>query len=162
MERRLAEIHIIRARRSALHLFAFTSSVFPSEWNKSYIEEIVPELLEFAFHARRVNQLCELDKFQFPRIDKFLVTFDSGPDEWETRYQNALNRVLHARKFVFGNAQADHRKIFLKAEDNLSPLYVRIETDQREFASVSLYGFVDCFLSAVIPEIKKRFPDFQF
>jgi hypothetical protein len=163
VERRLAEIHIERARSKALRLFAFSGSVYPAEWGGPYIELIVPDLFEFAFHARRINQICGLEKFTFPDINKLLVKISEGdPGDWETNYQYALNRLVHAKTFKFGNAHADHRRLFLKSEANLIPLYVRIETDQREIASISIYGLIDCFLSFVIPEIKRLFPEFRF
>lgn len=163
IEQRLSELHLQSARTRAMRIFAFTSAVFPGEWAHAYTEDVVTDLLEFAFHARRVNQLCGLDKQVFPSIKRLLVALSEGdPGDWEERYQDALNRLVHVKTFVFGNCHADHRVVFAAAESNLMPLYVRVETDIRQMATISLYGLIDCFLNSVIPEIRKRFPDWKF
>lgn len=162
IERRLAEIHIIAAREKALRIFSYASTVYPGEWGKQYQEIIILDLQEFAYHARRINQLCDLERYQFPDVDRLLVKItESDPGDWEKNYKYALNRIAHIKKFVFGSAHADHRITFQNS-DNLMPLYVKIETDNHDFATISIFGIVDCFLSAVIPEIVRKFPEFQF
>jgi hypothetical protein len=163
VERRLAELHIIAARERALRLFAFASTVYPKEWDKPFVELAIIDLLEFAYHARRVNQLCDIDCTHFPSASRLLVKIsEDDPGDWEDSYHSALNRILHAKTFVFGSAHSDHRKIFLASEANLVPLYVKISTDKLETATISLFGIAECFLTSAILEIKKKYPDFQF
>ena len=163
VERRLAEMHIEAARSKALRVFAFSGAVFPGEWNSIYTEEVVKDLLEFGFHARRVTQIAALDDHQFPSIHRLLVQLSEGdPGDWVENYHWALNRLMHVRSLILGHCHADHRKTFLASKANLIPSYVRIETDQREMATISLYGLVDCFLASVIPEIRVRHPDWRF
>jgi hypothetical protein len=163
IDRRLVELHVMAARSRALKIFAFASTVYPQEWQGPFVEEIVMDLFEFGFHARRVNELCELGDVEYPPVDRFLVQF-SVPINGilETDYRSALNRLVHARRFIFGNAHADHRQIFTASCANLTPTYVRITTDRREDASISLYGVADCFLSTAIPAIRERHPSMTF
>jgi len=123
MERRLAEIHIVRARSLAFRLSAFCGAVYPGEWGPPYVEQIVPDLLEFAFHARRVDQLCGVKDFALPSINVFQVKISQGgPDNWQYDYRSALDRLVHIKSFKFGSAHADHRPIYTKAESNLIPV----------------------------------------
>lgn len=66
---KLTEIHVQEARRYALRLFAYVSTVFPSEWSQAWNEIITPDLLEFAFHARKVNEFCKLREETFEPIN---------------------------------------------------------------------------------------------
>lgn len=160
---RLTEIHIKQARSKALHLFAFTSTVFPGEWTPVWGELVTPYLLEFGFHARKVNEFCNLGGETFPPIDSKLVKISEGdPGNWQPNYHYALNALMHMQSLVLGYAHADHRKIFLKSKANLSALYVKISTDQYPEVTISVYGLVDCFLSHVIPKIRQIYPEIRF
>jgi hypothetical protein len=66
----------------------------------------------------------------------------------ETNYRYALNALVHTAQFVFGNAVADHRRIFTQSEENLTPLYVKIKTDKDKETSISIFGVINCFLTA--------------
>ena len=161
--RRIAELHIIRARDEAIKIFAFAGAVYPIEWQKNYTEHIISHVFDFAFHARRVNHLCDLRKVDFGSINVHIVKISEGdPGDWEHDYHEALNRLAHACEFIFGNAHADHRKIFTNSKANLMPLYLKVGTDYKKTASISLFGLVECFLFRVIPEIKTRFPKYEF
>jgi hypothetical protein len=161
--RRIGELHLHSARVRALRVFAFAGAVFPGEWKDTYVETVTQDLLEFAYHARRVNQICSIDTAHLPPIDVTPVTLSEGnPGNWMKRYDWALDRLMHAREFVFGNAHADHRPIFTAAKSNLIPLYVRVTTDRRAEETISLFGLVDCFLNHVIPQVRERFPEWRF
>lgn len=160
--RRIGELHLNAARTRALRIFAFTGAVFPGEWENPYVETITQDLLEFAFHARRVNQICSVDIASLPSINVTIVNISqAGPIQWVERYDWALNRLMHAEEFVFGNCHADHRPIFTDSMSNLMPLYVRVSTDERSEETISLFGMVQCFLVGVIPQIQQRFPDWR-
>lgn len=160
---RLVEIHIAQARSRALRLFAFTSAVFPGEWSNQWIETIVPDLVEFAFHARKVNEFCGLMNHPFPSINVKLVSISSGdPGDWETSYRNALNALMHMRSFVVGNTHSDHRRIFLASEANLITLYIRVSTDKFPATTISIFGLVNCFLNEVLPQVRMKYPSFAF
>ncbi|AQT59009.1 hypothetical protein [Cellvibrio sp. PSBB023] len=161
---RLTEIHLIKAREKALRLFACTSSVIPGEWSSVWNEMIVPDLLEFAFHARKVNEFCKLMNSTFPSIDVKLVTITSGdPGMWESNYIHALNAVMHMQGFSIGQAHADHRKIFINYEANLITTYIKVSTDKfPEEKTISIYGLVECFLFYVIPKVKDKNPNLRF
>ncbi len=73
ISKRLTEIHIEQARSRAFRLVAFTGSVFPGEWSDCWNEVIVPGLLDFGFHARKVSELCGLMDDEFPSINKKVV-----------------------------------------------------------------------------------------
>ena len=146
-------------------MFAFASSVYPEEWQGIYIDTFAMDLFEFAFHARRINQILAFDDFVFPSITKHLVVLSEGdPGNWEDNYQFALNRLAHARKFVFGNAHADHRKTFTESAANLTPIYVKIETDKVKngMKPIALYGLLDCFLSVVLEKVRADYPAIKF
>ncbi|WP_353163422.1 hypothetical protein [Salinisphaera shabanensis] len=155
--RRLTEIHITQARSKALHLFAFTSTVLPSEWTPVWNELVLPYLVEFGFHARKVNEFCGFGDEVFPPIDSMLVKITEGdPGDWQHCYQYALNALMHANSLVLGYAHADHRQIFKNSKANINILYVQATTDRFPKVSISVYGLVDCFLNQVIPKIKKE------
>lgn len=160
---KLVEIHITEARQRALRLFAFVSTVFPAEWRATWNELIAPDLLEFAFHARKVNDLCGLKGDSFPNVDSLMVRIsENDPGQWEKNYEYALNAFVHMRSFKIGHAHADHRMIFGKSEANLQATYVKIETDQFAEKAISISGIVFCFLDSVIPIIKSKYPEVRF
>jgi hypothetical protein len=157
--RRLTEIHIEQARSRALRLVAFTGAVFPGEWRHSWSEVIVPDLLEFGFHARKVNEFCGLMDENFPSINKKIVQISEGdPGNWEESYRNALNALMHMKSFVMGHAHADHRKIFTQAESNLITTYIKVETDKFPQVTISIFGLAECFLNCVIPKAREKDP----
>ena len=161
--KKLAEIHISESRKYALRLFAFTSAVFPSEWSDVWNEIITTDLLEFAFHARKVNDLCELQKELFPSIDNLIVKIsENDPGNWEKNYQFALNAFIHINSFTIGHVHADHRLIFEKSQANLQATYVKIKTDKYPEKTISICGLVYCFLNNVIPALKSKFPELRF
>ena len=162
--RRLIEIHITQARLRALRLFAYTSAVFPTEWSDTWSELIVPDLLEFGFHARKVNEFCNLMDYEFPSINqKLVVISESDPGNWEDNYQHALNALLHMNSFTIGNAHADHRKIFTESGANLITTYIKVSTHMfPDVKTISIYGLVGCFLNHVIPAVKSAHPELAF
>ena len=161
--RRLTEIHIEQARLRALRLVAFTGSVFPGEWSNNWNELIVPDLLEFGFHARKVNELCGLLGESFPSINKRVVQISTNdPENWEESYRNALNALMHMQSFVIGHVHADHRQIYLKAEANLIATYVKIQTDRFSEVTISIYGLADCFLNYVIARAREKDSSLRF
>jgi hypothetical protein len=160
---RLAEIHIQQARLRALRLVAFTGSVFPGEWSVQWNEAIVPDLLEFGFHARKVNEFCGLIEEAFLPIDTKVVKISEGdPGNWEKSYRSALNALMHMKTFTIGHAHADHRRIFLAAESNLIATYIKVSTDKFPEVTISIFGLVDCFLNQVIPRIRQSQPHLRF
>jgi hypothetical protein len=164
VERRLMELHIVRARERALRVFTFSSSVFPQEWGPQALEAVIMDLFELAFHTRRIFECCSINDENFRPIDRFLVNF-SVPISYpvETRFRSALNGLTHARKFTFGWTHADHRRNFLASEANLMPTYVVLNTDHdKTDRAVSLFGLADAFLTDMILAIKRDFPEFQF
>lgn len=161
--KRLTEIHLEQARARALRLVAFTGSVFPGEWGNSWNEVIVPDLLEFGFHARKVNEFCGLMEETFPSINKKVVQISEGdPRGWEESYRHALNALMHMKSFVMGHAHADHRRVFLHAESNLMTTYIKIETDKFPQVTISIFGLAECFLSYVIPKALEKDPSLKF
>ena len=160
---RLTEIHIEQARLRALRLVAFTGSVFPGEWSDQWNEVIVPDLLEFGFHARKVNELCELMNESFRPIDTKVVVISEGdPGSWEKSYRHALNALMHMQTFVIGHAHADHRRIYLAAKANLIATYINVRTDKFPEVTISIFGLVECFLNQVIPRIREKHPQLRF
>lgn len=161
--RRIGEIHIQTARTKALRVFAFAGAVYPGEWSNVYVEEVTRELLDFAFHARRVSQVCSIDVGKLSCITALpFVISQNDPGDWVDRYDDALNRLMHAEEFIFGNCHSDHRILFTNAESNLVPLYVKVATDWRSVGSISLFGLTTCFLNEVIPLVRAKFPDWRF
>ncbi len=156
----LALLHIGAARAKALRIFSFASTVYPGEWAGAFVEMVSQELVEFAFHARRVNNLFGFDHHVFQSIQKFHVQFDGGPELWEDRYQAALNRLLHATHFVFGSAHADHRVIFTNAQSNIMPFYAKVASSHlKEPAAISLVGISLCYLDEVLTLVKNARPN---
>jgi len=160
---RLAEIHIEQARLRAMRLVAFTGSVFPGEWSPQWNEMIVPDLLEFGFHARKVSEFCGLLEEEFPSVATKIVKISEGdPGLWENSYRKALNALMHMQTFVIGHAHADHRKIFLNASSNLIATYIRVSTDKYPEVTISIFGITECFLNHVIPRIREKHPCLRF
>ncbi|MFM1665350.1 hypothetical protein [Aeromonas salmonicida] len=160
---RLAEIHISEARKHALQLFAFTGSVFPSEWSSPWNEVITNSLIEFSFHARKVNELCDFRKDNFNNINNLIVSISSNnPGNWETDYHNALNAFMHIKSYVIGNVQVMHRIIFPRSSACLQSTYVIISTDRHAEKTISICGLVFCFLNEVIPKIKEKHQEIKF
>ena len=160
---RLAEIHIVQARLRALRLVAFTGAVFPGEWSNQWNEAIVPDLLEFGFHARKVNEFCDLMDESFRPIDTKIVSLSEGdPGNWEQSYRNALNALMHMKTFTIGHSHADHRRIFLAAESNLIATYIKVSTDRFPEVTISIFGLVDCFLNQVITRVREKQPQLRF
>lgn len=160
---KLAEIHVQQARKYALRLFAYTSTVFPSEWDQTWNELITPDLLEFAFHARKVNEFCDLRDEAFPDINSLIVKISSNePGNWETNYHYALNAFVHVNSFVLGHSHADHRRIFEKSQANLQATYVKIGTDKFPEKTISIIGLVSCYLQNVIPLVRSKYPHLKF
>lgn len=160
---RLTEIHIVQARLRALRLVAFTGAVFPGEWGAQWNEAIVPDLLEFGFHARKVNEFCGLMDEDFGSIDVKIVNISAGdPGNWESNYRNALNALMHMQTFSIGHAHADHRRIFLASEANLIATYIKVSTDRYPEVTISLFGLVDCFLNRVLHKVRERHPRLRF
>ena len=159
----LTEMHIKMARSRALRLVAFSGSVFPGEWGASWNEVIVPDLLEFGLHARKVNEFCGLMDENFSSINKKVVQISEGdPGGWEDSYRNALNALMHMKSFVIGHAHADHRRIFLQSESNLIATYIKVETDKYPEITVSIFGLAECFLNQVISKVKDKHPNLRF
>lgn len=160
---KLVEIHISEAKKHALQLFAFTSAVFPAEWSSSWNEVVTFSLLEFSFHARKVNELCEFKNEAFPSINQLMVKIsENDPGNWETNYHFALNAFIHIKSFIIGQAHADHRVIFPSSSANLQTTYVKIETDKHPEKTISICGLVFCFLNHVIPLLRSKYPDLKF
>jgi hypothetical protein len=160
---RLIEIHIVQARLRALRLVAFTGAVFPGEWGEQWNEVIVPDLLEFGFHARKVNEFCGFMNVDFGSIDVKVVKFSEGdPGGWEMNYRQALNALMHMQTFIMGHAHADHRKIFLASKANLIATYIKVTTDRYPEVTISLFGLVDCFLNRVLPKVREKHPQLRF
>lgn len=160
---RLIEIHIAQARLRALRLIAFTGAVFPGEWSDQWNEAIVPDLLEFGFHARKVNEFCDLIEENFQPIDAKVVKMSEGdPGNWEKNYRNALNALMHMKTFTIGHAHADHRQIFQAASSNLIATYIKVSTDRFPEVTISIFGMVECFLNQVIPIVGQRHPHLRF
>jgi hypothetical protein len=160
---RLGELHIEQARRQALRLVSYATAVYPYEW-KTHIEESCSlELLEFAFHARRVNDIFAFNDQNFGSADKLIVKLSEGdPGGWQKCYTHALNALHHSVEFKFGWAHADHRKVYEASEANLIPTYVKVTTDKFPCATLSLYGIANCFLTGAIARIKQQHPDCRF
>jgi hypothetical protein len=160
---RLVEIHLRQARLRALRLLAFTGSVFPGEWSVQWTEMLVPDLLEFGFHARKVSEFCDLLDESLPDIDGLIIRISEGdPGNWEKNYRKALNALMHMRSFTVGHAHADHRKIFTTSQANLMVTYIKVSTNKHSEATISIFGLVNCFLNGVIPLIRQRFKELRF
>ncbi len=65
---------------------------------------------------------------------------------------------MHMKSFVVGHAHADHRKIFLQAEANLIATYVKVKTDKYPEVTISIFGFAECFLNQVLPNVRVKDP----
>ena len=162
--RRLGELHVQRARNCALRLHAATTSVFPRPWMERVVEEVTIDLLDFGFHARRVNELCRLHDHKFLPINNTAYQIsENDPGKWESKYQYALNALHHSQAFTFGNVNLDHRTMFGSSCENLAPMYVKINTDKfPDEVTISVFGIVHCFLIEVIACVKDQQPDWQF
>jgi hypothetical protein len=163
-DRRITELHLTAARKAALRLFCTASTMFPDEWGGDVINETLHvDLTEFAIHARRVSELCDLMMTEFPGADatRFQI---SEPSDFPLMkdYHKALSRLVHARKLVVGYALWTGPKIWLNSAKDKAVSYVRVETDRYPAANISVFGIATCFLSEVIIAVKRRFPEYRF
>lgn len=160
----MAEVHLIEARSRALRLFAVASAIYPKEWaGAQVIEPVLVDTSDFAFHARRVNDICGYKNRPFTDVDATRFKFSAGQNIALVRdYRDALNRIHHARELTFNWAVWDGQPIFTSSPENLIASHLRVETDQREPANVSIFGLAFCFLVSVLPAVKADFPDYQF
>jgi len=163
MERRLAELHITQARERALRIFTLSSTIFPEEWAKQLDEIAVVDLAEFAIHARRITELCDLRTAKFAGADASRYKFSVPPPEpLEADYHEALNRLIHAKSYTVGHVVWDGAKIYLTSANNLAISYVRIATDRKPSSCVSVFGIAHCFLTDVLASVRKKHPEIQF
>lgn len=162
MERRLAELHIINARERALRLFALCSTIFP-EVMKTHLDELaVVDLAEFAIHARRITELCDLRSEKFAGADACRYKYSVPPPEpLEIDYHEALNRLIHAKTYTMGHVVWDGPRIFGDAI-HLAIGYVRIATDRKPSSCVSAFGVVHCFLSSVLARVTAKHSELRF
>jgi hypothetical protein len=160
----MAEVHLIESRARALRLFAVSSAVYPSEWaSQQVVEPTLIDVSDFAFHARRVNDLCGYKARSFPDVNAVRYKFSAGQNiSLVEDYRDALNRIHHARELVFNWAIWEGASIFTSSAKNLVASYLRVETDQREPANISIFGLAFCFLVCVLPAVKADFPDYRF
>ena len=163
MERRLAELHITQARERAVRLLTAASTIFPEEWTKQIDELAVVDLAEFAIHARRITELCDM------RSEKFIGAHESRykfsvppPQPLETDYHEALNLLIHAKSYIIGHTVWDGAEIFQGSANNLALSYVRIATDRKPESCVSVFGIAFCFLTSVLARVKAKHPELQF
>lgn len=86
---------MIQARDRAFRILTLASTIFPEEWAKQLDELAVIDLVEFAIHARRVTELCDLRIEQFAGADASRYRFSVAPPEpLEPDYHEALNQLL--------------------------------------------------------------------
>jgi hypothetical protein len=138
--------------------------MFPDEFGGNIVNEMLNvDLTEFALHARCVNDLCGFADMKFPGANSTRFTI-SEPGEFVLvdNYNDALNRLVHARRFVVGYAVWTGPKIWLNSAKDKAASYVRVETDRRAPANISIFGIAVCFLTEVLIEVRKRFPEYQF
>lgn len=161
--RRLTEMHIFEARKRAISLFSFGSSVYPEEWDDAVVEPIVSELFEFGFHARRINELCSVNVGEDTILgySRYNLTA-GGPNKPELNYEYILNSLTHCRDFRFHWAIWTGDKRFLTSSKEVIPCYVSIDTDKFYRVEFYICGVALCFLNVVIPLIKKKFPSYRF
>ena len=152
------------ARERALRLFCTTSAIFPSEWaTQLVVEQTTIDVSEFAYHARRAIYLCDLRKTHFDSVDqtRFGLTPGQGIN-FITDLHEALNRLHHVKEMAFDWSIWEGEKIFLASPRNFVASFVRVSTDNREVANISLFGVALSFLNTVIPAVRDKFPDYQF
>jgi len=163
-DRRITELHLVEARNRALRLFCTSSTMFPDEWGGDSVNETLNvDLTEFALHARCVNDLCGLAGMKFPGVNatRFNLTEPSAFVLIDD-YHDALNYLVHARRFIVGYGLWTGPKVWLNSAQDKMVSYVRVETDRRPAANISVFGIATCFLSEVLITVKQRFPDYRF
>jgi len=162
--RRLTEIHAVAARERAMRIFCTSSTIFPQEWATNLVsEQTMIDLSEFSYHARRLIDLCELRNQKFMNVNQF--RFGLSPDQdiiFIADFHEAINRLHHVRKLEFDWAAWHGEKIFLASPTNFVPSFVRVATDKRATANISLFGIAFSFLSSVIPTMISKFPEYRF
>lgn len=162
--RRIAEIHILEARKIALRLFSYSSTIIPEEYKPQIAELLYVDLVNFGLHARRVNELCELSDNQFDcGVSRFVIDESTFNNPIEKTYQFALNRLIHAANFTIGYIEWGRDRIHLSSTDWIAS-FANVEPDRVSYgiAHVPIYGIAYCFLTKVIPEIKIKHPNIQF
>lgn len=163
-DRRIAELHLAQARNGALRLFCTSSAIFPDEWGGSIVNESLHiDLTSFALHARRVSELCGFSQMKFAGVATTRFRISDPPDlVLIADYNEALNRLVHARRFIVGYAVWDGTKIWLNSANDKVVSYVAVETDRRPRANLSVFGLATCFLSEVLIAVKTSFPELCF
>lgn len=162
MDRRLPELHLIEARSRALRLMCTASTIIPEEYQEAISDQLAVDLAEFAMHARRLNEVLSLEQIAFGGADSLRFNATPMPAPLESNYRDALNRLIHAKTYTVGYSVWDGNKVFLASRQNVIPTYVKIETDRRPVAAVSIFGVAFCFLTSVIQHVKQRHPNLRF
>ena len=161
--RRLAELHIRKARELAFRIFAYASTIIPKEWGNTYTEQVLMDVYEFAVHARRLNDLCDLKTQLFENItaQRYVISYDADATGYVAKYQDALNTLLHVSELSLGYTVWAGSRVFVQSE-NVIISYVTAKTDKFSARKVSLFGLAFVFLGEVIPLVQQRYPTYQF
>lgn len=163
-DRRITELHLAEARRRALRLFCTSSAIFPDEWGGGIVNDALHvDLTIFALHARRVSELCGFSQTKFTGVATTRFRITDPPDlVLIADYNDALNRLVHARRFIVGYAVWDGAKVWLNSANDKVVSYVAVETDRRPRANLSVFGLATCFLSEVLIAVKAGFSELRF
>lgn len=161
----MTEVHLLEARTHAYRLFAVASAIYPQEWaGAQVVEPALIDLSNFAYHARRVNDLCGYKTRAFDAVDA--VRYGFSPDQdipLVSDYREALNRLHHASELTFNWSVLERPRVFTSSPQNLVASYLRVETENwKEAANISIFGLAFCFLSSVLPAVMAGFPVYRF
>ena len=161
---RVAELHINKARELAYRLFAYGSTIVPNEWTKSYTEQVVIDVYDFAIHARRINALCKFNDAASAAMQetRYQIKSDADTSPFIHNYQHALNAIMHASELSVSYIVWEGPKIFVQSVNNII-FGLKLTTDKfPEERRVNVGGLGYVFLGQVIPHIWLNYPQYRF
>ncbi|WP_371398152.1 hypothetical protein [Fretibacter rubidus] len=161
--RRLGELHLEKARACAVQIYSIGSADTPELWSNKFREDLIVNLLDFGFHARRVLSLAEIEisngwreKFSTTRNPRALTY------EIEENYSYCLNYLHHMTGFGMIPTVIDGRKMWAQNIDEHQLRFVAVKSDKYPSRTIDIVALAAAFLGDGIIAIKNTRPEWRF
>ncbi|WP_158807930.1 hypothetical protein [Beijerinckia sp. L45] len=166
MELKLLQSHFEKAQKLALNLFQAASCVIPHEFSLPIIEQTTMDLMEFGFHARRVNELAQIDPSLISGANgkRFKYENSSLDAPLEENYGHALNRLRHPNTYSVGLIEWGGDIVFEKSSSHVIVSFARITTNDPRYLdkNVSIFGISFSFLTEVRTLMHAKYPQYGY
>lgn len=106
------QLAYVKARELALSLWSYSTAGYAKSWTAFLGEKIIDDAIVFSVHARRVNQLFEIDTQRMEMHDGRKKYSTSPTEPFENNYGRALNQLVHSADLSLHWTEAAHRNLF--------------------------------------------------